>query len=201
MSNVRARRVSLMAVVAMALAFGAPATARASDTFSGSCSGLEGWASWPEQPMTVVPVDMLLRARLGGGQCSGTLNGRDVGPVPAAARAALRGFQSCGAAATSGRFTFRLAGRSFTGTMTYRRAGSRVTALWRGDGGGAALVVVRAQVGAVGQDDPLAAAPVVGPLVAAPVGTEETVRRCAGEGISRMPILAERIVTAPSLSG
>jgi hypothetical protein len=85
--------------------------------------------------------------------------------------------------------------------MTYRRVGSRVTALWEGDGGGSALVVVRAQIGLVAEDDPLATTPIVGPLIAEPVTTGEALRRCADEGITRMPILVERIVTAPSLSG
>jgi hypothetical protein len=178
-----------------------PATARSADTFSGSCTGLEGWASWPEQPLRLVPVDMLLRAHLGGGQCSGTLNGREIGSRPATARAGVRGVQSCGAGATSGRFTFTLAGRRFAGRMTYRRVASRVTAVWEGDGGGSAVVVVRAQTGLVGRDDPLASTPAVGPLIAGRVTNEEALRRCAGEGIGRMPILVERIVTAPSLSG
>jgi hypothetical protein len=85
--------------------------------------------------------------------------------------------------------------------MTYRRIGSRVTARWEGDGGGSALVVVRANTGLVSEDDALADAPVVGPLIAAPVTTEEALRRCADEGIPRMPIVVEQIVTAPSLSG
>lgn len=187
------------AVAACAAALPAPAVA--ADTFSGRCGGQEGWASWPEQPMTVVPVDMLLVARLGGGACSGTLNGREIESAPATARAILRGVQSCGAATTSGRFAFRVAGRRFTGRMTYFRTGSRITARWEGDAGGAALVLVRAQVGLVRRDDPLAQTPVAGPLVSAPVSTEETLRRCAAEGLSRMPILADQIVTLGSLSG
>ena len=137
------------------------------------------------QFLTVVPVDMLLRAHLSGGACSGTLNGREVESLPATARAALRGPQSCAVAATSGRFTFELAGRRITGRMTYRRVSSRVTALWEGDGGGSALVVVRARVGPVGE----------------PVGLDEALRRCAGEGIDRMPIFLDRVATTPALSG
>jgi hypothetical protein len=173
-----------LAATAAALAVGAPA-AGAADTFSGSCAGLEGYASWPEQPLTAVPVDMLMRARLSGGECSGTLNGEQVTAVPAAARAELRGPQSCGVGATSGRFAFRIAGRSIAGRMTYRRVGSRVTALWEGDAGGAAVVVVHAQVGVLGDETDLG----------------ETLRRCAAEGISRIPIAVDRIVTVPSLSG
>lgn len=196
---------SVCAVAATLAALAAPSLATAApqqvDTFSGRCTGLEGWASWPEHPLAVVPVDMLLRADLNGGECSGTLNGREVQSLPAIAGASLRGPQSCGAAATSGRFIFKLAGRKFAGKMTYRRIGSRVTALWEGDGGGRALVVVRAYIGLVSQDDALAEAPVVGPLIAGPVTTEEALRRCAAEGISRMPIVVEQIATAPSLSG
>jgi hypothetical protein len=204
MGTRRACRSALSAMGAV-LALGAPAPAlaapQATDTFSGTCRGLEGRASWPEQPMTLVPVDMLLRARLSGGECSGTLNGREVQSLPASARASLRGPQSCGAGATSGRFTFELAGRRITGKMTYRRVGSRVTARWEGDRGGSAVVIVRAQVGLVAQDHPLATTPVVGPHISGQVSSEETLRRCAGEGISSMPILAERITTTPSLSG
>ncbi len=194
------RTAVLIAAVA-ALAMPGAALASRADTFSGSCSGLEGWATWPEQPMRIVPVDMLLRARLSGGECTGTLNGRDVAAVPATARADLRGPQSCGGGILSGRFTFRLAGRTIAGEMIYRRVGSRIAALWQGDGDGSAVVLVHAQVGAVSEDHPLAGIPVVGPRIAGPVTTDETLRRCAAEGLSRMPIFADRITTAPSLSG
>jgi hypothetical protein len=193
--------VGALAITLVALA--GPATAVADrgtgNSFAGSCSGLEGWASWPEHPLGVVPVDMLLLANPRGGQCSGTLNGRHIESVPAAATARLRGPQSCGAAATSGRFTFRVAGRRFAGKMTYRRISSRVTALWEGDGGGVAAVAARAQVGLVAEDHPLADTPVVGPTITGQVSAEEALRRCAEEGISRMPILVEQIRTMPAL--
>jgi hypothetical protein len=191
------------ALAATIFALAAPATAVADrgtgNSFAGSCSGLEGWASWPEHPLGVLPVDMLLLANPRGGQCSGTLNGRDVESVPAAATARLRGPQSCGGGATSGRFRFRVAGRRFAGKMTYRRIGSRVTALWEGDGGGVATVLARAQVGLVAEDHPLAGTPVVGPAITGEVSSEETLRRCAEEGISRMPILVEQIRTVSAL--
>jgi hypothetical protein len=195
----------LGALAATIVVLAAPAMAvagrGAANSFEGSCSGLEGWASWPEQPLRVLPVDMLLLARPRGGQCSGTVNGRKVESVPAAASARLRGPQSCGGAATSGRFWFKIAGRTFTGKMTYRRIGSRVTALWEGDGGGVAVVAVRAQVGLVTKDHPLADTPVAGPLITGQVSTDEALRRCAGEGISRMPILVEQIRTVSALRG
>ena len=191
------------ALAAAIVVLAGPATAmadrRTANSFEGSCSGLEGWASWPEHPLGVLPVDMLLLANPSGGQCSGTVNGREIESVPAAATARLRGPQSCGAAATSGRFTFRVAGRRFAGKMTYRRIGSRVNALWEGDGGGAAAVVARAQVGLVAGDHPVAGTPVVGPAVTGEVSAEETLRRCAAEGISRMPILVEQIRTVSAL--
>jgi hypothetical protein len=179
------RKRTILAVAATLAVGATPAAARPPDTFSGTCAGLEGYASWPEQNLTVVPVDMLLRAHLSGGACSGTLNGREVESVPATARATLRGPQSCTVAATSGRFTFELAGRRITGRMTYRRTSSRVTALWEGDGGGSALVLVHARVGPVGE----------------PVGLDEALQRCAGEGIDRMPIFLDRMATTPTLSG
>ena len=151
--------------------------------------------------MTLTPVDMLMRARLSGGECSGTLSGREVQSLPASARASLRGPQSCGGGVTSGRFSFELAGRRITGDMTYRRIGSRVTAVWQGDAGGAALVIVRAQTGLVARDHPLAGAPVVGSVISGPVTIEEALRRCAAEGLERMPILVERVVTLSSVSG
>jgi hypothetical protein len=194
---------ALAALAATIIVVAAPATAVAergtTNTFAGSCTGLEGWASWPEHPLGVLPVDMLLLANPRGGQCSGTVNGREVESVPAAATARLRGPQSCGAAATSGRFTFRVAGRRFAGKMTYRRIGSRVTALWEGDGGGAATVLARAQIGLVADDHPAAGTPVIGPAISGPVSADEAMRRCAEEGISRMPILVEQIRTAPAL--
>jgi hypothetical protein len=199
----RFRTACLGALAATIVVFAAPAMAVAArgtgNSFAGSCAGLEGVASWPEHPLGVLPVDMLLLVRPRGGECSGTVNGREIDSVPAAATARLRGPQSCSAGATSGRFTFRVAGRRFTGKMTYRRISSRVTALWEGDGGGAAVVLVRAQVGLVTKDHPLANTPVAGPLITGKVTTEETLRRCAGEGISSIPVLVERIRTVSTL--
>ena len=191
-------------LVATIAVFAQPATAAAAErattnSFEGTCSGLEGEASWPEQPLGVLPVDMLMLVSPSGGECSGTVNGREVESVPGAATANLRGPQSCGVGATSGRFTFKIAGRRFAGDMTYRRIGSRVTALWEGDGGGQAVVVVRAQTGLVGPDHPLADAPVVGPAITGEVTIDEAVRRCAEEGLSRMPILVEQIRTLSPL--
>ena len=197
------KAVGAAMLAATILVLAAPATAVAkrgtSNSFAGTCSGLEGHASWPEHPLTVLPVDMLMLVDPSGGQCTGTVNGRDVDGVPVAATARLRGPQSCGAGVLSGRFTFKIAGRKFAGRMTYRRIASRVTALWEGDGGGHAAIVVRAQTGIVAKDDPLAGTPVVGSAIAGEVSTEETVRRCAGEGIRRMPILVEQIRTLSEL--
>jgi hypothetical protein len=197
------RSACLGALAATIVVLAAPAMAVAgggtTNSFAGTCSGLEGHASWPEQPMGVLPVDMLLLADARGGQCSGTLNGREIASVPAAATATLHGPQSCGGGVTSGRFTFKLAGRKFAGKMTYRRIGSRVTALLEGDGGGAAAFVGRAQIGLVAKDHPLAGTPVVGPAIANEVSTEEALRRCSEEGISRMPILVDQIRTVSEL--
>jgi hypothetical protein len=197
------RTACVAALVATIVVLALPAMAVAgrgtSNSFAGSCTGLEGWASWPEHPLGVLPVDMLMLARPRGGECSGTVNGREIESVPAAGTARLRGPQSCGGAATVGRFTFRVAGRRFTGKMTYRRIGSRVTALWEGDGGGAAAVVVRARIGLVAKDHPAAGTPVIGPVISDQVAADEAWRRCAGEGISRMPILVEQIRTVSAL--
>jgi hypothetical protein len=197
------RTACLGAFAATIVVLAAPATAVAdratSNSFAGSCSGLEGWASWPEHPLGVLPVDMLLLANPSGGECAGTVNGREIESVPAAATARLRGPQSCGGAATSGRFAFRVAGRRFTGKMTYRRIGSRVTALWEGDGGGAAAIRARARIGLVAEDHPAAGTPVIGPAISDQVGAEEALQRCAEEGISRMPILVEQIRTVSAL--
>lgn len=194
-------RSAVLAIAGAVVALGAPAPAFAADTFSGSCTGLEGTASWPEHPLGIVPVDMLLRASLSGGECSGTLNGREVQSVPAAATARIRGPQSCGSGTTSGRFGFKVEGRKITGKMTYQRVGSRVTALWQGDGGGSAIVVGRAQIGLVDEESPAAGTPIVGPLITGRVSTEDALRRCAAEGISRMPVLVERVTTTAPLTG
>jgi hypothetical protein len=197
------RTACVAAVAATIVVLVLPAMAVAgrgtTNSFAGSCTGLEGWASFPEHPLGVLPVDMLMLARPRGGECSGTVNGREIESVPAAATARLRGPQSCGGGATAGRFTFRVAGRRFTGKMTYRRIGSRVTALWEGDGGGAAAVVVRARVGLVAKEHPAAGTPVIGPVISDQVSVDEAWRRCAGEGIPRMPVLVERIRTLPEL--
>lgn len=197
----RALGAAILAAAIVVLAAPAMAVAErgTANTFAGSCTGLEGHASWPEQPLGVLPVDMLLLADPRGGQCNGTVNGRAIESVPAAATVTLRGPQSCGGGVTSGRFTFKIAGRKFAGEMTYRRIGSRVNALWEGDGGGAAALVGRAQIGLVAKDSPLAATPVVGPGIAGEVRTEEALRRCAAEGITRMPILVEQIRTVSEL--
>jgi hypothetical protein len=196
--RVRAVRVSVMA--AAVIAVGAPAPALAADTFSGTCEGLEGWAVW-EHPLSFAPVDMRLRGDLSGGQCSGTVNGRDVDSRPAAALLELRGTHSCGGAIAAGRFTFKLAGRTFTGKMTYRRVTSRVVALWEGDGGGSAVLVIHARIGFVSQDDPLASTPLVGPIVSDRMSAQEAIRRCVNEGIKRQRVLIDQIVTNGSLSG
>jgi hypothetical protein len=195
---------ALAALAATVVVVGAaPGTAVAdratTNSFAGSCTGLEGWASWPEHPLGVVPVDMLLLANPRGGKCSGTVNGREIESVPAAATARLRGPQSCGVAATSGRFTFRVAGRRFAGKMTYRRIGSRVNALWEGDGGGTAAVLARARIGLVAEGHPAADAPVIGPGISDQVGTADVLQRCAEGGISRMPIVVEQIRTLSEL--
>lgn len=199
MSKTLGAAILAAAIVVLAAPTMAVAKRGTTNTFAGSCTGLEGHASFPEQPLGVLPVDMLLLVDPRGGQCSGTVNGRAIESVPAAATATLRGPQSCGGGVTSGRFTFKIAGRKFAGEMTYRRIGSRVSALWEGDGGGAAAVVARAQTGLVAKDSPLAATPVVGPAIAGEVSTEEALRRCAGEGIPRMPILVEQIRTVSEL--
>src|SRR5688572_19294230 len=96
-NHIRRVRLGVLAAAMVVLAAPVPASAapRTANTFDGSCSGQAGWASFPEQPLTTMPVDMLLLADLSGGQCSGTLNGRDVEGLPARATAALRGPQSC----------------------------------------------------------------------------------------------------------
>jgi hypothetical protein len=101
-----------------------------------------------------------------------------------------------------GPFHFEVAGRTISGTMTYRRVGPRAIVLWQGDGGGQAVIDVHAASGVVGQDDPLAATPVVGPLISGPGPTlEELVQACRGEGISSLPTAVEAFHTVPSLSG
>ncbi len=199
------RNGCLGALAATIVVLAAPAIAvaepRSANSFAGTCTGLEGTASWPEHPLSTLPVDMLLLADPSGGQCSGTLNGRDIESVPAAVTATLRGPQSCGGGITSGRFTFKLAGCRFAGKMTYRRIGSRVTALWEGDGGGVAAVAARAQIGLVDENHPLAGTPVVGPAITGHVSAEEALRRCSEEGISRMAILVEQIRTVSALKG
>ena len=198
--HIRGLRVGALAATIAVLAAPTTATAhRGSNSFEGSCTGLDGVASFPEHPLTVMPIDMLMSARLSGGGCSGTLNGRAVESLRAAASAALRGPQSCGGGATSGRFAFKLGGRRFAGKMTYRRVGPRVTALWEGDGGGAAVVVVHARIGVVAEDHPLAGAPVVGPVVSDSMSTDEALRRCSEEGLPSVPIQVDEIRTVSAL--
>jgi hypothetical protein len=177
----------------------APAAHNRTDTFSGSCD-LAGKVWWPDQPLTVAPVDIVMDARQSG-ECSGTLNGRDIQSAPAVAVASVRGLQWCGSGDEKGRFRFKVAGRTITGAMTYQRVGPRAAVLWQGDGGGQAVIEVHALIGVVGQDDPLAATPVVGPLISGPVTDEEAVKDCGGQGISELPVATEAFHTVPSLSG
>jgi hypothetical protein len=199
------RRCALSALAAsvalVVVGASAAQAAQPTDTFSGSCSGQEGLAWWPQQPLTWVPVVMPVLIRFSGGECSGTVNGRDVQAVPARIRISLYGEQSCAAGTTSGRFELELAGRTISGAMTYGRVGPRVQVLWQGDGGGSATLVGHAQLGLVRQDDPAAATPVVGPLISGPMTHEEAVLRCSGEGLSQMPVAIDDITTVPSLSG
>jgi hypothetical protein len=94
----------------------------------------------------------------------------------------------------------KLAGRTLRGSVTYRRVLTRVTVLLEGDAGGSALVLARARVGFVSDDDPLADTPVLGEFIAGPVTSEEALRACGEEGIRRMPILLEQLTTTPSIS-
>jgi hypothetical protein len=198
--------VTLVAAVGVALA--APAAAHAArqpvNTFAGSCQAIEGMAFWPEQPLRLAPTDTALVGDFPrSGSCSGTLNGREVDSRPASVSLQLRGTQSCAAGATSGRFTLEIAGRTLTGKATYRRVSTRVNELLQGDAGGAAVLLARAQVGLVSDDDlndPLADTPVGGGIIAGPVSADEALRACAQEGIRQMPIRIEQIISTPSIS-
>jgi hypothetical protein len=199
----RRRALSVLAAsAALVVAWASPAAAaQKPDTFSGSCTGAEGQAWWPDHPLTVVPIDMRMFARMSGGECSGTLNGRKVQSVPAVISASLHGIQSCEVGEQSGRFWFKLAGHTISGAMTYRRVGPRITVLWQGDDGGASVAEVHARIGVVRQDDPLAATPVVGPLISGPITNQDVVSACAGDGLPRAPIAVDALATTPSLSG
>jgi hypothetical protein len=198
-------RCALSAVAAFAAlvvvgASPALAAKRKGDTFSGSCRDQQGTAVW-EHPVTWVPQTMFAYAELSGGECSGTLDGRHIRSVPAEIHATLYGPQSCAGGAISGPFEIKLGGHTITGTMTYRRAIDRVTALWQGDGGGQALVRVHGLVGVVGTDSPVAAVPVVGPLVSGPLTYNEAGQQCTGGGMPSAPMAVDSITTVPSLSG
>jgi hypothetical protein len=151
--------------------------------------------------MTWVPADLLVLAEWSGGECSGTLNGRDIQSVPARIRMSLRGEQSCAGSAISGSFEFKLAGRKISGTTTYNRVGPRATFTWKGDGGGQAAAYGHALIGMVREDDPVAQTPVVGESLSGPVTHAEVVRACAEEGLSEIGVTFDAINTAPSISG
>jgi hypothetical protein len=198
-----AKRIAVLAA-ASCVALATPGVAHAggqpANTFAGTCQAIEGLAWWPEEPLRIAPVDMALLGDFRGGSCSGTLNGRQIDSRPASMSLQLRGPQSCGAGVTSGRFTLKLAGRTLRGRVSYRRVASRVTELLEGDAGGSAVLLARAWVGFVSDDDPTADTPVVGQLIAGPVTSDEALRACAQEGIRRMPVLIEQITTTPSIS-
>jgi hypothetical protein len=139
--------------------------------------------------------------RLSGGECSGTLNGRDIQSAPASARASVSGLESCGPAVEEGHFAFKIAGHTISGAMTYRRVGPRNSILLQGDDGGQAVLLARGEIGVVGQDDPLAATPVVGPQISGPVTDEEAFNECSGEGISQLPVAVDVLNTVQPLSG
>ena len=170
------------------------------NTFSGSCTDFHGEVWFPDHPLTAAPFDGVMNARLAG-ECSGTLNGRNIQSASAVALASVHGVESCGPAVEAGRFQFKIAGRTISGSVIYRRVAVRATVIWQGDGGGQAVIEVHGDVGAVGQDDPLAATPVVGPLISGQVTAEEATRACAGDGISQFPVAADVFNMVPSLSG
>ena len=192
---------TLAACAALVVVGASPAQAakKRTNTFSGSCPVMEGLLSF-DPPITFVPSDGVMDARLTG-ECSGTLNGRNIQSAPAVALASVHGVESCGPAVEAGRFQFKIAGRTISGSVIYRRVAVRATVIWQGDGGGQAVIEVHGDVGAVGQDDPLAATPVVGPLISGQVTAEEATRACAGDGISQFPVAADVFNMVPSLSG
>jgi hypothetical protein len=170
------------------------------NTFSGSCNPFSGEVWFPDHPLTVDLVESAMDAQQSG-ECSGTLNGRDIQSAPAVARASLSGPESCGAGVMEGRFHFKLAGRTISGAMHYRRVGGNATVLWQGDGGGQAVIEVHAHAGVVRDDDPLAATPVVGPLISGPVTEGDLLQACGGEGISSVPVTSDVFHTVQALSG
>jgi hypothetical protein len=197
-----ARRCALSTLAALAalVVVGPSPAAAGTDTFSGTCRDLEGYTYFPDQPLTNNQVDSVMTASLSGGECSGTLNGKNVQSTRNGITVKIFGSDSCGLAIMSGRFNFTVAGHTISGVMTYRRVLNRTTVLWQGDNGGQAVVDLHPLL-AVVQGTPLDDAPVVGPFVSGPTTGVEAVEACAGAGITKQAIHEDLLATLPSFSG
>ena len=197
-----ARRCTLSTLAAFAalVVVGPSPAAAGTDTFSGTCRDLEGYTTFPDHPLTNEQIDGVMNGSLSGGECSGTLNGRDVQNVPGGIKVTVYGSDSCELAIMQGRFNFTVAGHTISGAMTYRRVLNRTTVLWQGDGGGQAVVDLHPLL-AVVQGTPLNDAPVVGPFVSGPTTGVEAVEACAGAGITKQYIHLDLLATLPTLTG
>lgn len=201
MNDSRRKLAPLVAVcLATIAAPGGALAAGDAETFSGTCAGQEGYASWPDEPLRAVPVDTVLLARVSGGSCSGTLDGAPIESIPASVSVALSGVQACAGGVTSGHGVIRVAGRRIGAHVSYRRVGRLVTMIWRGDAGGVAVLIAHARVGLLSEEHPLAATP-AGPLVSDRVTVGEVLQTCAADGFRRMPVQIDRFETVSLLSG
>lgn len=212
--RVRALVASVVAVVAASLLALAPtAGARPKlNTFSGTCTDMEGTVSWPEEALTFAPIETRMDLEFWGGRCTGTLNGRRVTDAPVEAVGRLRGIQSCEAGQQRGPFNFTIAGRRFTSDSRYFRGGAMVGVAFEGSAGGSGFLHAHVDTAPVSESDPLAQSPVVEAvpehpvidpilgLLIAPVTYDELLDQCGSTGVRQAPGRIEVIQTTPYMS-
>jgi len=180
------------------LALTSSSLAKQTNTFKGQCSNIPVHVTYPS-PLKSTIQNYSFTAVFDGGSCSGTMNGHAFQNLPFSGRLEFSGLDSCGAGLlVSGSMQFVIDGRRIDGTGTYRRLGSEVVIVERGESGGQLVYTGHARVGLIPKTSPLA--PYLGPLV------DESdlvsgAQQCAGPGLKTVDVVVDNAITVPSIAG
>ena len=184
-----------MCALAATLWFAAVAPAASANTFSGTCISVPVTASWPV-PLKFTPQVGEFDAALGGGSCSGTLNGQPVQGVPMKGTVVMNGLQSCSQAFIDGRAYTTIGGKTFNSTVHERRTERDAFIVAQADGGGVMVLKAYGRIGLIKDSDPLAQEPFLKPA-AEPMTAQEFFAACSGSGLTGLQVLIE-VGTSPT---
>jgi hypothetical protein len=190
-----ALRAAIICALGAALWLAAAAPAASANTFVGTCLSVPVTASWPV-PLKFTPQVGEFDTTLGGGSCSGTLNGHAVQGVPLEGNVVMNGLQSCSQAALDGRAYTTIGGKTFNSTVHERRAGRDAAIVAQADGGGVMVLKAYGRIGLISDSDPLAQEPFLRPL-AEPTTAQEFFAACSGSGLTGLQVLVE-VGTSPT---